>query len=191
MILLGPVELRVDSSLGYELHVVTLLHYLSVLDDADHIRILDGGQAMGNDNASASRAGGVESLLDQLFALQVQGRGGLVQQQDLGIPHQSPGNGNPLLLSPRELSAPGSHPGIIAIGQADDEAVGVGTLGRCYDLRHGHRSPVVTIGYVLRDGSLEESGLLGDDAQAGSHSLQGQVMLDVVVVNVLGLKKVI
>lgn len=43
--------------------------------------------------------------LDQayLLTLGVQGRGGLIQQQDLGVTDDRPGNGNALFLAPGEL----------------------------------------------------------------------------------------
>ena len=44
--------------------------------------------------------------LHVLAQLQVQGPQGLVQQQDLGLVGQSPGDGHPLLLSPGELPHP-------------------------------------------------------------------------------------
>jgi len=72
MILLGLVQLGIDSALGNQLHVVALLHHLTILDHTDHIRILDGGQSMGYDDTGSAGAGGIQGLLDQLFALQIQ-----------------------------------------------------------------------------------------------------------------------
>lgn len=47
----------------------------------------------------------MKELLDQayLLALGVQGRGGLVQQQDLGVTDDRPGDGNALFLATGEL----------------------------------------------------------------------------------------
>ena len=70
---------------------------------------------MGNDNGGAALPCSVQSILNNLLALRVQGRGGLVQEEDLGVPHQSPGDGDALLLSPAELRAPFPHVGAVAL----------------------------------------------------------------------------
>ncbi len=56
-----------------------------------------------NDDGGPAFPCPVQSLLDNLLTLRVQGRGGLVQEEDLGVPHQSTGDGNPLLLSSAQL----------------------------------------------------------------------------------------
>lgn len=57
--------------------------------------------------------------LDQayLLALGVQGRGGLVQQQDLGITDDRPGNGNALFLAAGELWTLGTHIRVVFLRQ--------------------------------------------------------------------------
>lgn len=44
-----------------------------------------------------------------LFTLGVQGRGGFIQQQDLGVSHNRPGDGDALLLSSGQLGTLGAH----------------------------------------------------------------------------------
>lgn len=179
------MQFGVDPTLGNQLAVAALLHHLAILDDTDHIRVLDGGQAVGYYDAGPSGTGRVQRLLNQLLALQIQSRGGFIQKQNLGVPHQSPGNGDALFLSAGQLSTPSTHPSIVAIGKGYNEAVGIGVLGSCNYLGHGNRSAIVTVGYIFGNGALEESGFLGNNTQSGPHSFQGEVVLDIVMVNVL------
>lgn len=48
-----------------------------------------------------------------LLALGVQGRGGLVQEQDLGVAYDGPGDGDALLLTARQLGALGADVGVV------------------------------------------------------------------------------
>lgn len=56
-----------------------------------------------------------------LLALGVQGRGGLVQQQDLGVTDDRPGNGNALLLAAGKLRTLGAHVGVVFLRQQQQE----------------------------------------------------------------------
>ena len=53
---------------------------------------LDGREAMSNDDRSATLASVIEGLLDDLFRLGVERRGGLVEQEDLGVADECTGN---------------------------------------------------------------------------------------------------
>ena len=50
-----------------------------------------------------------------LLALRVQGRGGLVQQQDLGVPDDRPGDGDALLLTAGQLGTLRAHVGVVLL----------------------------------------------------------------------------
>ena len=73
----------------------------------------------------------LDQLQDVLGGLGVQGGGGLVAQQDLGVGGQGPGDGDALLLAAGELG----RVGVRLVGQADDlqqllgPLVGLGALG--------------------------------------------------------------
>jgi len=66
----------------------------------------------------------------------------------------------------------------------------IGTLGCSNNLRHGNRSTIVAIGYVLRYRPFEKSGFLGDYTQSGPYPLEGQIILDVIVIYVLVREKI-
>ena len=106
---LVAVEGVINASLAQELFVCPHFCNLPCLDDHNHIGIVDGGETVSNDDAGPALPGLVQSLLHYLLTLSVQSRGGLVQEEDLGVPHQSPRYRNPLLLSSRQLCALAAH----------------------------------------------------------------------------------
>ena len=112
---LESVELVVDALLLHQFLVSALLHSLAFTHHHDAVRVIDGGEAVSDHDAGPALPGLVQGLLHHLLALCVQGRGGLVQQQDLGVPHQCPGYGYALLLPSTQLSALCTHIGVIAL----------------------------------------------------------------------------
>ena len=91
------------------------LHHPSIVDDSYLVSCLDGGESVGDDDAGLTFPGLVQSLLNYLLTLCVQSRGGFVQEEDLGVPHKSTGNGNSLLLSPRQLGSLTTYIGAVAL----------------------------------------------------------------------------
>ena len=65
----------------------------------------DSRQAVGNNDAGALLVAHqlIESLLDHPLGLRIQRARGLVQQKDVGLPHNGPRNGNALLLPAGKL----------------------------------------------------------------------------------------
>ena len=109
------VELVVHASLSQQLLVRPLLQNFSVLYHGYAVCTVDGREAVCNHDARPSNPGLVQGLLYDLLTLGVQGRGGLVQQEQLRISHQGTGDGNALLLSPGQLGAFASHIGVVAL----------------------------------------------------------------------------
>ena len=92
-----------------------LFYHLPSLDHSNAVGIVDGGEAVSDHNARPSLPGLVQGLLHYLLALCVQGRGGLVEEEEFGVPHQSTGDGNSLLLSPGQLGASATHIGGVSL----------------------------------------------------------------------------
>ena len=103
-----------------------------------------------------------ERLLHRVLGLVVQGRGRLIQDEDLRVLEKNTRDGYTLLLSARESRAPLPHLGLVAIGQRLDELRDVGLLGSALYLRQGRVR--VAVGDVLGDGSVKEVDLLLHDA---------------------------
>ena len=112
---LKSVQVVVDSLLGEELRVGPLLRHLASLDHNNAVSTVDSGETVSNDNGGPSLPGLVQCLLNHLLTLRVQGRGGLIKEEDLGVSDQCSSDGYPLLLSAAQLSALCSNIGVVAL----------------------------------------------------------------------------
>ena len=110
------VELVVESLCCHELGVSTRLLHRPSIDHGYHVRVVDGGQSVSDDDGGTALPGFVQSLLDHLLTLSVQGRGGLVKEEDLGVPDQRTGDGDALLLPPAQLG-PLAYIGAVALSK--------------------------------------------------------------------------
>ena len=82
--------------------VSSLLYDLSVLDHKDYIRVLDGGQSVGDHDGRASLDDLFYGCLDPLFRDRVDRSCSLVQNNDLRLSDDGPREGYELLLTGRE-----------------------------------------------------------------------------------------
>ena len=105
----------VGSTSRHQFRVSARLYHFSIVDDCNTVSIVDGGEAVSNDDAGPALPGFVQSFLYYLLTLCVQGRGGLVQEEDFGVPHQSTGNGNALFLPSRQLGTLTPYIGAVAL----------------------------------------------------------------------------
>ena len=97
----------------------------ALVDEQHPVHLLDGGNPVGNEDGGLPLAGGAEIAQDVPLGLGVHGGDGVVQNQDGGILHQRPGNGNPLLLAAGDGDAPLSQHGIISLLEFGDVLVHV------------------------------------------------------------------
>ena len=91
------------------------LCHFSIGNHSDAVGIVNGGEAVSYDDARPSFPCPVQSFLDNLLTLRIEGRGGFIQEKDLWIPNESSGNGDSLFLSPTELSSFSSNISIITL----------------------------------------------------------------------------
>lgn len=85
----------------------------AVVEDNNLIRVPDGADPLGHD-----QPGGVFAFPVQIFphlavCLIVQGREGIVKDQDFRVTADGPGNGNPLLLAAGQVGAALGDVGIV------------------------------------------------------------------------------
>ena len=108
----------------------------AALDDAamvenhDAIGVHDRAQTVGDHEGGAALHQGVHAVLHQLFRAGVDGGSCLVQNHDGRIGHGRTGNGDQLPLTLGQTGAVAREHGVVAIGQAGDEVVGVCQLRR-------------------------------------------------------------
>jgi len=77
----------------------------SVLHPDNPVRHLGEALIVGDDNEGLAEllAEVEEELVELLFVLRVEGAGGLVGKDDIGLVHEGAGHGDALLLATREL----------------------------------------------------------------------------------------
>ena len=104
------------------------------VEHEDAVAADDAGEAMGEHQGRAPAHQPVERLLDHRLVLRIDRRERLVEQQDRRVAQQSAGDGDALALAAGELDALLADDGAIALGQARDEIMDIGGLGRRLDL---------------------------------------------------------
>ena len=157
----------IEAAPGDQLRVTALLHHHAPVHHHDPVRVLHGGQAVGDDQGRPPGHGLGQGKLDQTLVLGVQGAGGLVEQQDRGVPHQGPGNGDPLALPAGQGLAPLPQGLVEAIGQGRDETRRLRRLGGLFDLGPGGGLAAET---DIVDGRAgEQGGILRHQGHAGPH----------------------
>ena len=80
-----------------------MCEHTALLHHVDAVRVLDGAQPVGDDQARAVHAEPVNGLLDELLALRVHRTRGFIEQQDRCILQNGPGDGDALLFAAAEL----------------------------------------------------------------------------------------
>jgi hypothetical protein len=98
------------------------------------IGVTQGGQAVGNGNRRPSAHQVVERLLDFLLGRRIDGRSGLVEDQDARVDQQRAGDRNPLPFATRQRLAAFADQRVITMRQAQDELVRVRGARRRDDL---------------------------------------------------------
>lgn len=107
-----------------------------------------------------------QGLLHQLFALGVEGAGGLVQQEDRGLAHQGAGDGQALALAARQGLGALADRGVEALGQGREEAGGLGRVGGGAHLLVGRVGAAKAD--VVHRRAREQRRVLGDQSHAGA-----------------------
>ena len=101
----------------------------ALLQHYDLIQIPDGGDALGHDNGGGIPMVLPDGLSDRGIGLIVQGRGGVVQNQNLRLHSQSSGNQQALLLTAGKIVSVDGGSVLIAVIVACDEFRGAGIHG--------------------------------------------------------------
>src|SRR5881409_1485353 len=83
-----------------------LLAQLALVQHEDAIRVLDGREAVGDDDRGAAAEELRERVLDQPLGLRIDARGRLIEDEDGRIVGQCPGEGEELTLASGEVAAP-------------------------------------------------------------------------------------
>ena len=107
-----------------------LLRHPAVLQDENAVRLHEGGDPVGDDEGGDPLPPGPKGVPDGGVRAGVHGGEGVVEDEDVVISRQGPGDGHPLLLAAGEGDAPLADHGIIALLEVQDVLVDAGVLRR-------------------------------------------------------------
>lgn len=87
------------------------LHDAALIDDVDHIRLLNGTEPMGDCDRGTALRRRVQRDLNYLLRLRVERRCGFVQEENFRVAQEGARDRDPLLLPAREEGAFGADDG--------------------------------------------------------------------------------
>src|SRR6185312_3074292 len=102
----------------------------AAVEDDDLVGEGDGREAVGDYEGGAAGHRLAQAGFDRRLGGRVDRGGGVVEDQDPGVGQDRPGDRNPLPLAAGEGEAALADPGLVAVRQLADEAVGLGQPGR-------------------------------------------------------------
>jgi len=140
----------VVAALLQQLLMITGFDQLPLIENEDQVTVPDRRQTMGDDHRRSSLFDRLHVLLDDFFRLVIQGRRRFVENQQARVGDQSPGNGDPLPLPPRQRGTAFADFGIVTSRQLGDEFMRTCNLGGLQNQLHG--------GVWLRQGDIVANG---------------------------------
>ena len=142
----------------------------SAVHNDNHIRVLDGGNPLGDNQLGGAGDFLPEGLADHGIGVGVHGGGGVVQNQDFRLFQQGPGDAQPLLLAAGDIGAALLDVGIVALREALDEFVGAGQAAGMNQLLIGGLG--VAPAQIFLDGAGEQGVLLEHHGHVVPQNLQ-------------------
>ena len=102
---LGFIDFLVDGGSLHQFFVGAHGGDGAVFHDQDQVRVLNGGDALGDDQLGGAGDLLGEGLADGCVGTGIDGGGGVVQDQDLGLLQQGAGDAKTLLLTAGDIGA--------------------------------------------------------------------------------------
>ena len=84
-------KLVVAALVTEQLGMSAALDDLALIEDVDDVGLLDRAETVGNGNGGAAASGGIKRGLDDLLGLGVEGGGGFVEEENLGVTQEGAG----------------------------------------------------------------------------------------------------
>lgn len=98
-------QFEIPSFIPQQLIVRAMLDDATLIEDVNHIRLLDRTQTMRDGDRGPTLGRGVESRLYNFLGFRVQSRGGFVEEEDFRVAEEGASNGDTLLLAAGEHAA--------------------------------------------------------------------------------------
>ena len=145
----------------------------AVVQDHDPVGQVQRGPAVRDDQRGPAAHHLAQRGVDLRLQPRVDGRGGVVEDQQPRVGDQRPGQRHPLPLAAGKGQALLADHGVVALRQPVDELVRLGRPGRRQDLLVGGVGAAV--GDVGPDGVGEQEAVLHDQADRGPQGVPGHV----------------
>ena len=157
------VERPIEATALQQLVMGAVVDQPSALQDQDHIRGQDRGEAVGDHERRPTAEERPQRRLDELLRERVEVGRGLVQDDNARVLQDHPGDRHALLLAAAEPVAALADDGVVSVGQRTDELLRVGRAGRGLDLFLARLGPCVQ--EVVAHRRVEEERVLEDHAE--------------------------
>ena len=154
VLVLPNIQSAIIPAQGQQFLVRAALDDFAVFDHQNAVGILDGGQAVGNDDGRAPLDDPVDGGLDARLGERIDGGGGLVQNEQAWIAQNSPGEGNQLLLARGQQIAALAYVAIQPLLETGDDLGGADQFQRSVDLLVGGIG--IAVQKILPNGAREE-----------------------------------
>ena len=110
-----------------------LLDNSPLVEHGDRVGSLDGGEAMRDDKGRASLGDRIEGRMQARLRFRIEGRSGLVENENRRVLEQRAGDGNALPLAAGQQHPVLADASLHAVGQPVDEGKGLGPLSGIAD----------------------------------------------------------
>src|SRR5215470_10720308 len=145
----------------------------ALVEDEDRVGGQDGGQPVGDDQRGAAPQQVGQGGLDVVFGEAVQVGGGLVQNDDLRVAQDDPGDRQPLFFPAGQPVATLADDSVVAVGQGADELVQVRRLRGAGQV--GVAGTGAGVAQVVGDRGVKQEGVLEHHAQLGRERGSGDL----------------
>lgn len=144
------------------------------IQNEDTVGAAQRAHAVGDEEGGAAAHGAFHGLEDFVLGARIDGRGGVVEDEDLRVEQQGARDGDALSLAAGEVHAGFAEHGVVAVLELGDEVVRAGDARGAFDLfARGCR---MAEGDVRGDGVREEEVVLEDDADVRAERLHRKVV---------------
>ena len=150
--------------------MVALFYDLPMVDVADHVCVLDGGQSVRDDEARTPLQQVVQSGLKRLFGTRIDVRRGFVENQNTRIGQKHAGKRDQLALTCGKRGTTLLHHRVISVRQIHDELVRMHRLRGRFDLGIGRIQ--LAVANVLAHIAGENERILQHDAHLPTQRFQ-------------------
>src|SRR5450756_782038 len=170
---LGLIDLAVNGTGLHQFLMHSFGRDAPLVQDQDLVCSQHRTDTLGHDEDGALAVQAQQSLLDVSLGVDIDCTRTVVQDEDARLEEQGSGNGDALLLTPREVAATFLHHRVVSFRSTENELLGLRSLrSRFHLLLTGVGTAVA---YVVPKRSGEEHGLLQRNANMAAQRSKGHV----------------